>query len=361
MALVGKIVGMTGEAFVILANGTKRALHLGDQLQTGDVIQTSEGANVDLELVAGRVLHIKPEQQIGLTDAITDTTQPSELDSAVNLATIDTVIQALESGKDINDVLEETAAGQLVQQNNSGSNFVELLRVDDVQQGLNFNFSNNLDERLTLQSPTANVTSAPEAASTIFFSPPVANALAIGNVEGFGVVSRNLIAVDANGDALTYSLTDNAPAGLILNPDGSFTFDYSDTAYDGLAAGVPQVMVVPYQVVNSNGGISESTLTITITGTNDAAVLSSATVPLTETNAVLTTSGSLTISDVDSAATFVAGTITGTYGSVTIDTAGAWSYTASSAHTEFVDGTTYSDNFTVTWLTARPVASASTF
>ena len=95
MALVGKVVGMTGEAFVILANGTKRALHLGDQLQTGDIIQTSENANVDVELVAGRVLHIKPEQQMGLTGAITDTTQPSESDSAANLATIDTVIQAL--------------------------------------------------------------------------------------------------------------------------------------------------------------------------------------------------------------------------------------------------------------------------
>ena len=75
MALVGKVVGMTGEAFVILANGTKRALHLGDQLQTGDIIQTLEGANVDIELVAGRVLHIKPEQQMGLTGAITDTSK----------------------------------------------------------------------------------------------------------------------------------------------------------------------------------------------------------------------------------------------------------------------------------------------
>ncbi|UUZ57476.1 hypothetical protein LP419_04935 [Massilia sp. H-1] len=37
-------------------------------------------------------------------------------------------------------------------------------------------------------------------------------------------------------------------------------------------------------------------------------MLSTATANLTETNAVLTTSGTLTVSDVDSAATYVAGT-----------------------------------------------------
>ena len=85
-----------------------------------------------------------------------------------------------------------------------------------------------------------------------------------------------------------------------------------------------------------------------ILGTNDAAVLSSATVGLSETNAVLTTGGTLTISDVDSPATFVAQAGTaGTYGTFTIDAAGVWSYTASSAHDAFVAGTTYSETFQV--------------
>ena len=43
-----------------------------------------------------------------------------------------------------------------------------------------------------------------------------------------------------------------------------------------------------------------STVTVNILGTNDAAVISSATANLTETNAVLTASGALTISDADS-------------------------------------------------------------
>ena len=56
-------------------------------------------------------------------------------------------------------------------------------------------------------------------------------------------------------------------------------------------------------------------VTVTLTGTNDAATVSSDSKALTETNAVLSTSGTLTISDVDSSATFVAQTGTaGTYG-----------------------------------------------
>src|SRR4029077_6039003 len=89
-------------------------------------------------------------------------------------------------------------------------------------------------------------------------------------------------------------------------------------------------------------------VTINIAGTNDAAVLSSATANLTETNSPtdISTSGTLTISDVDSPATFVAqpGTL-GTYGTFAIDSAGAWTYSASSAHNEFVAGTTYTDTF----------------
>src|SRR5260370_34114831 len=71
---------------------------------------------------------------------------------------------------------------------------------------------------------------------------------------------------------------------------------------------------------------------------------------LTETNAVLTTGGTLTITDVDSAATFVAQTGvegTGAYGKFSINAAGVWTYTTDTAHNEFVGGGTYTDTLTV--------------
>src|SRR5436189_30227 len=87
-----------------------------------------------------------------------------------------------------------------------------------------------------------------------------------------------------------------------------------------------------------------TSVTINILGTNDAAVLSSYVADLTETNAVLSTFGTLSISEVDSPPTVVAqsGSI-GTYGTFGISTAGAWTYTTSTAHNEFVAGTNYTD------------------
>ena len=68
-----------------------------------------------------------------------------------------------------------------------------------------------------------------------------------------------------------------------------------------------------------------------ILGTNDAAVIAGVdTRNLTETNAALTTGGTLTVSDVDGAATFVAQTnVAGSdgYGKFSIDAAGNWTYT----------------------------------
>ncbi|WP_202963176.1 VCBS domain-containing protein, partial [Aeromonas aquatica] len=128
-----------------------------------------------------------------------------------------------------------------------------------------------------------------------------------------------------------------------------YTYDPAAAHLDFLAAG--QSLTITYTIKVSDGTVDSGTQDVifTITGTNDAAVLSGATVNLTETNAVLNAGGTLTISDVDSAALFVAqaGTV-GLYGSFSINPAGAWTYTASTAHDEFVAGTTYTDTFSVT-------------
>src|SRR4029453_6568243 len=103
-----------------------------------------------------------------------------------------------------------------------------------------------------------------------------------------------------------------------------------------------------FSVASADGTLTS--VTISILGTNDAAVLSADVRNLTETNAAadISASGTLSISDVDSPATFVAQAGTaGAYGTFAIDAAGSWTYTASSAHDEFVAGTPYRDAFDV--------------
>src|SRR5439155_1980974 len=83
-----------------------------------------------------------------------------------------------------------------------------------------------------------------------------------------GSVATNDSDVD-DGATLSYAL-DAAVAGLTLNPNGSYSFDPSNAAYQHLAQGATTNVVAHYTVTDEHGAHDSSTLTITVTGTNDA-------------------------------------------------------------------------------------------
>ena len=86
-----------------------------------------------------------------------------------------------------------------------------------------------------------------------------------------------------------------------INAAGAWTYTAA-TAHNEFVAGT--TYTDSFTVATADG--TTSTVTVNILGTNDAAVITPALVNLTETNAILTTSGTLAITDVDSPATFVA-------------------------------------------------------
>jgi VCBS repeat-containing protein len=178
------------------------------------------------------------------------------------------------------------------------------------------------------------------------------------------VLSSATLALDetdaplTTGGTLSISDVDNAQTfvaqtGTVGN-HGTFSIDTAgvwsytaDSAFDNLNVG--DSFSDTFTVKSFDG--TQTSVQVTINGTNDAAVLSSDTSDLSETNdaADISTSGTLSISDVDSAETFNAQTDTaGTYGKFSIGATGAWTYTADSAHNEFAAGTTYTDSFEVT-------------
>ncbi|WP_232301150.1 VCBS domain-containing protein, partial [Gilvimarinus agarilyticus] len=111
-------------------------------------------------------------------------------------------------------------------------------------------------------------------------------------------ISGQVSAMDPDaGDSLTYSTT-ATPAGFTLHTDGSWSFDPSNAAYQSLAQGQPHILTIPVIVQDASGATDQQNLTITLTGTNDAPVLSSiANVAANEGDAVVT--GTLLGTDVD--------------------------------------------------------------
>ena len=169
------------------------------------------------------------------------------------------------------------------------------------------------------------------------------NALSITSFQSGATVSS------AGGTlALTYG-------SLTIASDGTYTFT-PNAAANALPSGAVRTQVVTYTL--SDGGLSDTaTLTLTITGTNAAAVISGAIAGLItedvdpDADGLLETTGTLVAADPDTGeSNFQAGSQTGTYGTFTLAANGIWTYAAANASPVIQalgTGDTLTETFTV--------------
>jgi VCBS repeat-containing protein len=130
-----------------------------------------------------------------------------------------------------------------------------------------------------------------------------------------------------------------------ITADGAWTFEAS-SAFNELNVGDSVTDTFTVQSVDGTAQV----VTVTITGTNDAAVISGdISQTAAETDAALTLSGTLSATDVDNVDnSFTAQTnVAGTYGTFSITADGAWTFEASSAFNELNVGDSVTDTFTV--------------
>ncbi|MDE2000934.1 MAG: VCBS domain-containing protein, partial [Burkholderiales bacterium] len=162
--------------------------------------------------------------------------------------------------------------------------------------------------------------------------------------------------VDAGQAGFQANTVHGAYGTFTIGTDGTWTYlaDNSQTAVQQLGAG--QTLTETFTVKSTDG--TPATVTVTINGTNDAAVISSAgtTGAVTEDTAVdgtghINTGGTLSVTDVDAGqAGFQANTVHGAYGTFTIGTDGTWTYSADNGQTavqQLGAGQTLTETFTV--------------
>ncbi|WP_166739412.1 Ig-like domain-containing protein, partial [Psychromonas algicola] len=202
--------------------------------------------------------------------------------------------ELLALGEEVFDLDIETAAGEV--SDGGSSRLVEFER--DAQETLaKTDFETNSFEssssQLTNDFIDSNINLNNSVESNVA---PVAQAAASAVVEDT-VISGNINATDANsGDQgnLTFSTT-SAATGLILNADGSYSFDSS--SYDNLQIDEELVLEIPITVSDAQGASDTTTLTITITGTNDSPIAQAATAFVEEDNTIFT--GNINATDID--------------------------------------------------------------
>ncbi|MHA7772358.1 VCBS domain-containing protein [Roseibium sp. M-1] len=185
---------------------------------------------------------------------------------------------------------------------------------------------------------------------TVSVTPVSATNSLLGTVPARGTLSA-LVSDAATGDG----------AGEI-----TWSFAVEDSAIDDLAEGEVITQVYTLTVDDGQGGTASETVTVTLTGTNDAPVIT--TVSGGNEGAVIeagnlddgtsvpgtpVVTGVLTASDVDTGATATwSGNATGTYGSFVIDPlTGAWTYTLDNAGggtDALAEGEVVTETFTAT-------------
>jgi VCBS repeat-containing protein len=161
---------------------------------------------------------------------------------------------------------------------------------------------------------------------------------------------------------------------LTLNANGSYSYVADQPAADALGAGVTANDVFTYTVTDPDGAVSNTaTLTITITGTNDApvavadtgAVAEDATLAVAALSGVIRGAGADSDADHSTTSLIVSGVVAGsgsvtqgvgvssalvgTYGTLTLNSDGSYTYVADQAAADsLANGVTGNDVFTYT-------------
>ena len=154
---------------------------------------------------------------------------------------------------------------------------------------------------------------------------------------------------------------------VTINPNGSYSYALNNgsAAVQSLAAGVQVTDVFAYTMTDADGATSSASLTITITGTNDAPVIGgTASAAMQEDVAVsggnLSAAGALTIADADAGQSSFTPQVStaGTYGTFTLDAAGNWTYTATNAQAA-IQGLAIDEHLTDSFTAVSSDGSAS--
>jgi VCBS repeat-containing protein len=139
--VIATVQAIEGTAYIRDTLGNMRKLRVGDVVRDGEVAVAAKGSHVDLAFPNGDSLMLKQ----GVHKIIASTLSEDSTDGGLAIgatdlgqspaqgADVDKIIQALQQGKTLDEVLEETAAGLLGAGPQEGHNF---LRLDRVEEGV---------------------------------------------------------------------------------------------------------------------------------------------------------------------------------------------------------------------------------
>ena len=224
--IIAKVSVLSGQAYAKDSAGNMRRLKVGDAIREGESVVAAQGANVVLALTDGREMNVRPGETARIDSEVSAAVRPDASDSALTNSKQDfqKITQALSSGSNLDDLLEDTAAGAGPQSGNEGHTFVEFLRIVETVDPLAYQFATNRDRPLdTIEG--APLISGTSTTTTV----PGVPTVSIPDTNNPGSADGDKTVAETNGP-VAGTFTVSAPAGLGSLTIGGQTFTLAQLA-----------------------------------------------------------------------------------------------------------------------------------
>jgi large repetitive protein len=267
---IATVVSLEGQAWAKSANGSLRALQVGDKVAPDEVIITAAGAHIELDFGDGHPVTIAGGQEVLMgrdlwTDLATD-----KQDAAVQDASVQEALTVLNSGGDLTTELEETAAGVMGGSGGDGHSFVQLTRIIESTSSETFTPGiTSAANNIALVANTLSLNHAPLIAAQSF------------SADEDMALNGQIVATDIENDALSYSVITQPTNGTFTLDAITGAFVYTpETNYNG----ADSVLV---SVTDSRGNATISPLSFTVNSVNDVPVSADQTFLIAEDSALV--------------------------------------------------------------------------
>ncbi|WP_018139369.1 MULTISPECIES: retention module-containing protein [unclassified Thioalkalivibrio] len=142
--VVATVESVVGTVIARDEDGNTRVLQPGDEIFYGEEVIAEDGAFIEMAFEDGSTMSLAGNESATITDDLAESAEPAPEDAEIADATVEEIIEALERGEDITDMIEAPAAGAAGGAAGEGGGFVRIARGFEEVAPVNYAYDANV-------------------------------------------------------------------------------------------------------------------------------------------------------------------------------------------------------------------------
>lgn len=141
--VVATVESVVGTVIARDEDGNTRVLQPGDEIFYGEEVIAEDGAFIEMAFEDGSTMSLAGNESATITDDLAESAEPAPEEAEIADATVEEIIEALERGEDITDLIEAPAAGVDGGPAGEGGGFVRIARSSEEVDPVNYEYDPN--------------------------------------------------------------------------------------------------------------------------------------------------------------------------------------------------------------------------